>query len=41
METLGRQAFLDMGGAGVAASHALPLGLHGLSLFIFPLLFNR
>lgn len=41
METLGRRAFLDMGGAGVAASHALPLGLHGPSLFIFPILFNH
>lgn len=29
-----------MGGAGVVASHALFLGLHGLNLFVFPILFN-
>lgn len=39
METLRRGAFLDMGGATVVASDALPLELQGLNLFIFPILF--
>lgn len=40
MKTLRRGAFLDMGGARVVTSLALPLGLHRLDLFIFPISFN-